>query len=118
MTTGNAVLPTQNKEWGFWGTMAHEKKAKESWPLAMAAVGEATKQPANVVRDFLDSKDGRHFADQVVLALAGGKHLPEAVTEATELWMRPSKNNPIHFPDQPADTPYLVAIIKDYNPDQ
>ncbi|NRC34075.1 hypothetical protein [Pseudomonas aeruginosa] len=69
MTTENEVLATENPQWGFWGTISNsenpEVKAPDAWVLAMGLITEATKKPGEVVRAFLDSKDGRYFADEV-----------------------------------------------------
>jgi len=39
------------------------------------------------LRDFLDSRYGRHFADEVAMSLCGGRDLPRAIAEASERWM-------------------------------
>lgn len=113
MTTNKAVLPTQNKEWGFWGTMANSKKATAAWPVAMAVITEATNQPAEAVRTFLDSRDGRYFADEVGNFLHGGLNLPDAVSEAAKRWMTPANQSSV-FSHLPGDTTYLTACILDH----
>jgi hypothetical protein len=82
MTT---ILPTNNPAWGFWGTM-HEH-AEAAWPLAMTAVAEATGCPATAVRDFLDSRYGRHFADEIANGLFRGLDLANAIDAAVTSWM-------------------------------
>jgi hypothetical protein len=54
------MLPTQNKTWGFYGTIFGKH---ELWDAASreAMNNGLTRQEA---RDFLDSKSGRHFADK------------------------------------------------------
>ncbi len=59
------LLPANNEEWGFWGTIRQHADATTAWPLAMQAIGAATRCPDWAVRDFLDSRFGRHFADEV-----------------------------------------------------
>lgn len=76
------IVSSNNPEWGFWGTMAEQ--AKPAWPLAMTAISEATGQPLQVVREFLDSSYGRHFADSV---LNHGGSLLDAIRCATSEWM-------------------------------
>lgn len=61
-TTG--IHDTRNPEWGFWGTMG--ERAAEAWPVALTAISDATAQPVESVRAFLDSRHGRHFADSVL----------------------------------------------------
>lgn len=77
---------TQNEGWGFWGTMgAH---ADGAWPLAMEAVREATGEDGETVRAFLDSRYGRHFADEVLDGLKVSRMpLQAAITHTTVRWM-------------------------------
>lgn len=71
--------------WGFWGTM--NEQASASWPLAMTAISDATCQPLESVRAFLDSCHGRHFADDVLNGLHAGQNLQDAINAATQRWM-------------------------------
>ncbi|MBU9468520.1 hypothetical protein LGM75_25610 [Burkholderia multivorans] len=84
MTT-NQIPATQNDTWGFWGTM--NEHASAAWPLAMVAISDATSQPLESVRAFLDSRHGRHFADDVQNGLYEGKALADAINSATQRWM-------------------------------
>jgi hypothetical protein len=58
---------TENPEWGFYGTMAqtgHPAPA-EAFDTAVKRISAATgEDPLHVAR-FLDSRRGRHFADDV-----------------------------------------------------
>ncbi len=82
----NATIPaTQNDAWGFWGTMGDH--ASVAWPLAVRAVSDATGEDAEVVRSFLDSRFGRHFADEVHSGLIFGQAVPDAIAAATRKWM-------------------------------
>ena len=85
MNSTKHIPATQNEIWGFWGTM--NDQANAAWPLAMAAVSDATGQPLESVRIFLDSRYGRHFADEVLNQQHAGKELPDAITAATQRWM-------------------------------
>ena len=77
----SATIPaTQNEDWGFWGTM--NEHASAAWPLAVSAVAEATGEDGDTVRAFLDSRYGRHFADEVQSGLFVGQALPEAIKAA------------------------------------
>lgn len=76
---------TQNEAWGFWGMM--NEHARAAWPLAMTAIWAATNQPLESVRIFLDSRHGRHFADDVQNGLHEGKTLADAINAATGRWM-------------------------------
>ena len=85
MTTANPMPATQNDAWGFFGTM--DEHAAAAWPLAMSAISDATGQPLESVRIFLDSRHGRHFADDVQNGLFEGKSLQDAINAATARWM-------------------------------
>ncbi len=84
----NATTPipaTQNDTWGFYGAM--NEQAEAAWPLAMTAISDATCQPLESVRTFLDSRHGRHFADDVQNGLYAGATLADAINTATQRWM-------------------------------
>lgn len=67
-----SILQTQNEGWGFFGTMTGEfphnamEKAKEACKIAFREVQKATSWSDVEVRVWLDSRDGRHFADQCI----------------------------------------------------
>ena len=79
--------PTGNAAWGFYGTIAHDSDADTAWPLAMAAIAAATGCSLDDVRDFLDSRHGRQFADDVANGIFAGTALPEAIAATTQTWM-------------------------------
>ena len=85
MITTKPIPATQNEGWGFWGTM--NEQASAAWPLAMAAVSDATGQPRESVRIFLDSRYGRHFADDVLNQQDAGAGLADAIAATTQRWM-------------------------------
>ena len=109
MTT-NQIPATQNTDWGFWGTM--NEHASTAWPLAMTAISDATGQPLESVRVFLDSRHGRHFADEVQNGLYRGQPLADAINAATRQWMgwtigrQTSKEYGI-----PRGLPYLTGFV-------
>ena len=84
MTTTH-MPATQNETWGFWGTMNNQ--AATAWPIAMTAISDATCQPLESVRTFLDSRHGRHFADDVLNELRASATLHDAIHAATQRWM-------------------------------
>src|SRR3546814_16103230 len=61
--------------------------AQAAWPIAITAISDATCQPLESVRLFLDSRHGRHFADDVLNELHAGSNLQEAIHAATHRWM-------------------------------
>ncbi len=81
------TLPTANPDWGFFGTIRHHADPAAVWSQALPAIARATGCPEAAVRDFLDSAQGRHFADDVSNELAIGKTLPDAVAAAVSRWM-------------------------------
>ncbi len=105
-------LPTTNTAWGFWGTIAHNADPAAAWPLAMAKVAEATGLPETAVRDFLDSRHGRHLADEVANHLATGQELEAAIAAAVDTWMgwrisrRTARETGI-----PEGLPYLIGLV-------
>lgn len=90
MTT--TILPTRNTEWGFWGTIDRidddlAADAPKAWTLASQAIAAATGVSPEGVRDFLDSRHGRHFANDVANWLARGDTLKDAIDAAVARWM-------------------------------
>ena len=110
MNTTRPIPPPQNEAWGFWGTM--NEHASAAWPLAMAAISDATSQPLESVRAFLDSRHGRHFADDVQNALYRAQSLADAIHAATQQWLgwtigrQTSKDYGI-----PRGLPYLTGFV-------
>ena len=108
--TINQIPATQNTDWGFWGTM--NEHAEAAWQQALVAISNATGQPLESVRIFLDSRHGRHFADDVQNGLYEGKALVDAVNAATQRWMgwtigrQTSKDYGI-----PRGLPYLTGFV-------
>ena len=108
-TTTQIPAPTVT-DWGFFGTMAEQAEA--AWPLAMTAISDATGQPLESVRVFLDSRHGRHFADDVQNGLYQGQALQDAINAATQRWMgwtigrQTSKQHGI-----PHGMPYLTGFV-------
>ena len=109
MNTTTHIPATQNKDWGFWGTMNEHAAA---WPMAMAAIADATGEDFDEVRAFLDSRHGRHYADEVQNGLYAGKPLKDAIDAATQKWMgwmidrQTSKQYGI-----PRGLPYLTGLV-------
>ena len=109
MITPTIPKPTVT-DWGFWGTM--NEHAAAAWPIAMTAISDATDQPLESVRLFLDSCHGRHFADDVLNGKLHGATLKAAIEEATARWMgwtigrQTSKEYGI-----PRGLPYLTGFV-------
>jgi hypothetical protein len=110
MSSNTNIPATRNEGWGFWGTMGGH--ASVAWPLAMNAVAAATGENLDTIRAFLDSRYGRHFADEVHNGLFDGKNLKDAIDAVTTKWMgwtinrQTSKEYGI-----PRGLPYLTGFV-------
>ena len=108
----NSTLPTANEAWGFYGTSGAFADAEAAWAIAFPAVLAATDGTPEGVRDFLDSRHGRHFADDVLNGLHAELNLQEAIHAATQRWMGwtigrlTSKQHGI-----PKGLPYLTGFV-------
>jgi hypothetical protein len=107
-----ALIVSRNQGFGFLGTIRAHAEPNEAWSLATAAIANATGCSDEAVRAFLESRYGRHFADEVVDALLGGQELAAAIDRATERWM----NRPIDAPIEeevgiPQGLPYLTGFV-------
>lgn len=90
MTT--TILPTRNTDWGYFGTIARIEtspavESTEAWAIAARRIAETTEASPEGVRDFLDSRHGRHFADDVANGLCIGAPLAAAIDAAIDRWM-------------------------------
>ena len=110
MITSTQIPAPTVTDWGLYGTM--NEHAEAAWPLAMIAISDATGQPLESVRTFLDSRHGRHFADDVQNGLYTGATLADAINAATQRWMgwtlgrRTSKQY-----GSPTGMPYLTGFV-------
>jgi hypothetical protein len=108
--TKQTIPATQNDAWGFFGTM--NENATVAWPIAMTAISDATYQPLVSVRLFLDSRHGRHFADDVINEMLRGHNIKQAIEAAVIRWMgwtigrQTSKQYGI-----PKGLPYLTGFV-------
>jgi hypothetical protein len=90
MTT--TTLPSRNEAWGYRGTISRIENdpvadAAKAWDIASRRIAEVTTASPEGVRDFLDSRHGRHFADDVANELWKGETLKEAIDAAITRWM-------------------------------
>ena len=118
MTT--TILPTRNEPHGFWGTIGRIENdpaanPAKAWAVASRRIAEETTASPEGVRDFLDSRHGRHFADDVPGELARGDTLKEAIDTAIARWMgwridrRTSRETGI-----PKGLPYLTGFANHF----
>ena len=115
MTT--TILPSQNTECGFWGTISRIETdpaadPARAWEIASRRIAEVTTASPEGVRDFLDSRHGRHFADDVANGLCTGAALAAAIDAAIARWMgwridrKTSRDEGI-----PVGLPYLTGWV-------
>jgi hypothetical protein len=108
----NSTLPTANEAWGFYGSTAGFTDANAAWSIAFPAVAKATGGNAEGVRDFLDSRHGRHFADDVANGIHSGLTLPAAIEAAITRWMDWTINrNTARDTGIPKGLPYLTGFV-------
>ena len=108
----NTIPQTQNREWGFFGTMAHHADPERAWDIALAFIAGTTGCSADATRAFLDSRHGRHFADEVSNHFAAGQGLAIAINAAAATWMgwRISART-AHETGIPRGLPYLTGYV-------
>ena len=110
--TSTRLPETQNREWGFFGTISHHAAPERAWDIALAFTAGTTGCSPDATRAFLDSRYGRHFADEVSNHLAAGKALASAINAATATWMawrisaRTAQDTGI-----PRGLPYLTGYV-------
>ena len=72
---------------GFFGTISHHADPERAWDIALTFIAGITGCSPDATWAFLDSRHGRHFADEVSNHLAAGMALASAINAATETWM-------------------------------
>ena len=85
MNTTASIPAATVTEFGFWGTM--QDHAPAAWAITLQTIASATGCEPEQVRAFLDSRHGRHFADDVQNGLFAGATLTDAIDQATAKWM-------------------------------
>ena len=108
----NMIPQPQNREWGFFGTINHHGDSEIAWPIAINTISDATTLPPDAVAAFLDSRHGRHFADDVSNELAAGKDMAAAIHAATTTWMAwRISSRTAHETGIPRGLPYLTGYV-------
>jgi len=110
MNDTTAIPASLNPRWGLMGAL--NEHAAAAWPLAMTTIAEATGEPLESVRLFLDSRHGRHFADDVHNALFRGLPLQAAIDAATRQWMGWTirRQTSLDY-GIPLGLPYLIGFV-------
>ena len=73
------IFPSRNEDYGFFRTLTvcpeRDRRSADVWALASRmiaeAIGASSEDEMIGIRDFLDSRIGRHFADDVVGNMTG-----------------------------------------------
>jgi hypothetical protein len=115
----STILPTRNEGWGFFGTIGRSENAAAdpatAWDIAFAKIAETTGAAPEGVRDFLDSRHGRHFADDVTNGLWKGEALEPAIDAVIGRWMGwridRTTSRDIGIPQ---GLPYLTGLVEHY----
>lgn len=120
--TPQQILPSRNEDDGFFGTLTRsplrDRRTADVWMLASTLIAGASKATSEEewigIRDFLDSRMGRHFADDVVGALqCGVPDCETAIHAAIRKWQgwrispRTEREDGI-----PAGLPYLTGWVQ------
>ncbi len=122
--TKHRILPSRNEDYGFFRTLTvcpqRDRRSTEVWGLASRMITEAIHADSEDemigIRDFLDSRMGRHFADDVVGNMAGCNiGLEPAISSAIRRWQgwridrKTEREHGI-----PAGLPYLTGWVQHF----
>ena len=118
------ILPSRNEDYGFFRAMTvcpqRDRRSSEVWALASRLIAEAVNADSEDemigIRDFLDSRMGRHFADDVVGNMTGCRiGLEPAITSAIRRWQgwRISRQTE-REEGIPAGLPYLTGWVQHF----
>ncbi|MCC5993758.1 MAG: hypothetical protein JJU40_16305 [Rhodobacteraceae bacterium] len=123
MTTP-AILPSHNPDYGFFGTLTtcpeRDRRSVEVWVLASTLIAKAiratTEEEMIGIRDFLDSRMGRHFGDDVVGNMVGCKIDSEtAIRSSIRTWQDWRISRQLERDEGiPAGLPYLTGWVQHF----
>ena len=122
MTT-HPILPSRNTDYGFYGTITttplRDRTSDAFWTLAAtriaAAAGCRNETEMEGVRDFLDSRMGRHFADEVIDHMASGTPAEQALDATVAQWCRQRISRATERNEGiPAGLPALVGWVQHF----
>jgi len=123
MTT-HPIQPSRNEDFGFFGTITicalRDRRSADVWTLASRLIAEVIRADSEDemigIRDFLDSRMGRHFADDVVGNMTGCNiDLEAAITSAIRRWQDWRISRQTEREDGiPAGLPYLTGWVQHF----
>ncbi|ULJ69300.1 hypothetical protein MIS45_11270 [Wielerella bovis] len=103
---------TQNETYGFYGTCAIVGlNAQSLWDIAIQQIHQATQEHLEDIAIFLDSRHGRHFADDVVCLIRNDKTAHTAIYETVQKWQTWQLGSAVKGMGLPTNTPYLNGLI-------
>jgi hypothetical protein len=122
--TAPTILASRNEGYGFFRTMTvyplRDRRSAEVWVLASTMIAAAIRADSEDemfgIRDFLDSRMGRHFADDVVGNMMGCDiGLEPAIKSAIRRWQdwRISRQT-AREEGIPAGQPYLNGWVQHF----
>ena len=119
-----AILPSRNEDYGFFRTLTvcpqRDRRSAEVWNLASRLIAEAlgasSEDEMIGIRDFLDSRIGRHFADDVVGNMTGCNiGLEPAIAAAIRRWQGWRIDRATERSEGiPAGLPYLTGWVQHF----
>ena len=119
-----AILPSRNEDYGFFRTLTvcpqRDRRSAEVWNLASRLIAEAlgasSEDEMIGIRDFLDSRIGRHFADDVVGNMTGCNiGLEAAIGSAIRRWQGWRIDRATERSEGiPAGLPYLTGWVQHF----
>jgi hypothetical protein len=122
--TAAAILPSRNKDYGFFHAMTvcplRDRRSAEVWTLASTTIAAAIRADSEDemigVRDFLDSRMGRHFADDVVGNMTGCNiDIETAIKSAIRRWQNWRISRQTEREEGiPAGLPYLTGWVQHF----
>jgi hypothetical protein len=122
--TPPAILPSRNEDYGFFRALTvcplRDRRSAEVWTLASSMIAKAIRADSEDemigIRDFLDSRMGRYFADDVIGNMTGCNiDIETAITSAIRRWQdwRISRQTE-REEGIPAGLPYLTGWVQHF----
>ena len=123
MTTHD-IMPSRNQDYGFFRTLTvcpqRDRTSDEVWVLASTLIAKAvratTEDEMIGIRDFLDSRMGRHFANDVVGNMVGCKiDCETAIKSAIRTWQDWRISRQLERDEGiPEGLPYLTGWVQHF----
>ena len=107
---------TENPIYGFHGEMQRlGQDAPEAFDLAAREISKVANVDGFTAAAWLDSREGRHFGDDVANYLAAGSALPIAIHQAVGRWLDWTiSDNYSRETGIPEGMSYLVGVVNDH----